>query len=65
VALGEGVHAGHLGVVAEDGCQRVEEGALAVGAGAVEEEQRMLAGRAGEAVAGDAAQEALKVLIAA
>ena len=44
--------------------QRVEEGALAVGAGAVEEEQRVLAGRAGQAVAGDAPKEALQVIIA-
>ena len=36
-------------VVAEDAGDRVEEHALAVGAGAVEEEQRVLAGRAGQA----------------
>ena len=64
MALGERIHAGDLGVIAEDGGQRVEERALVVGAGAVEEEQGVLAGAARESVAGDAAPEALEVAIA-
>ena len=62
--LGEHVGRGRLRVVAEDPLQRVEERPLAVAARAVDEEQRMLAGRAGQRVAGHALQVSLQVLVA-
>src|SRR5438270_4685304 len=59
----ERLHWRHCGVVAEHGRKRVEEDTLAVAARAVEEEKRMVAGRAGEAVSGDALQEPLQLLV--
>ena len=54
----EGVHDRGLGVVGEDAVQGVQEHRLPVAAGAVDEEERVLAGVAGQAVAGDLLQEA-------
>ena len=49
---GEGLHAGDRRVAAQQAGESVEEHALAVASGAVEEEQRMLFGDAGERIAG-------------
>ena len=62
--LHESVHGSAGGVVAKDRGQRVHEHRLAVGAGAVQEEQRMSTGRTSQAVADHALQVDLQVLIA-
>jgi hypothetical protein len=54
---GESLHGSDLGVIAEDRSPSVEEHALAVTAGAIEEEQRMIADRAGERIAEHAPRE--------
>ena len=60
-AGGERLHRRDRGVVAHDADEGVQERALAVRAGAIAEEHRVLAGDAGQAVAGDALQEGLQL----
>ncbi len=50
-------------VVAEDASDSIQEGGLSIGPGAVQEEQGMLAGDAGQGVPGHALQEGDKVSI--
>ncbi len=58
---GEAVHRGDGGVVAKDRGDRVQEHALAVAAGAVREEERVLADRSGQAIADRALQIGLEL----
>ena len=60
----EGLDRRRLVIIGEDAGDGVDEHALAVGALAVEEEQRVLGRDAGEAVADNALQERLQLLVA-
>ena len=59
LAGNERVHVSHGRVTAQDAGDRIDERALAVGAGAVRKDKRMFADKAGAAVANVALQETL------
>ncbi len=61
---GEGLDRRGAVIVAEDAGDGIDEGAFAVGAAAVQEEQRMLAGHAGQRVAAHPLQILLQRLVA-
>jgi hypothetical protein len=64
VAGEEGRHVGDGGVGAEDIGNGVDEGAFAVGAGAVGEDEHMLTGKAGAAIAAPALEKSLQFAVA-